>query len=62
MSKYVFIIVFYYLCSTNAASIYVISPTKLANQFQKFGEISSTLGNYGHHDYGSVAIGKLNYP
>jgi hypothetical protein len=48
--------------SASAASMYVVSPNELSDSFMKWGEVQSTLGNYGHIHYGESIFGKLHYP
>jgi len=48
--------------SASAASMYVVSPGELSNQFAKNGEVTARLGNYGHINYGGSVYGKLHLP
>ena len=50
------------MSSASAASMYLVSPDDLSKKFLKQGEIQTTIGNYGHINYGGSEYGKLHYP
>ena len=54
----------------NCSTLKVIHPNNLKNKFAgedyngmaEYGLIKSSVGNFGHIDYGTSIIGRLHYP
>ena len=56
------IVIAFVFAQINAASLWVVSPAVLADQFLENGEIQAHLGTFGHINYGHIVFGKLHYP
>ena len=57
------------LSKISASSIQIVHPTELKNEFSSMvdgkyqsGFLDSSLGNFGHFDYGTTIKGRVNYP
>ena len=69
MTNKISIAVSFLLSNISASSIQVVHPTDLKNEFSsmidsnnQIGFIDSSLGNFGHFDYGTTIKGRVNYP
>jgi hypothetical protein len=57
------------LSSVTAYSLQIVHPTDLKADFSSFvegekksGYLDTSLGNFGHFDYGTTIKGRVNYP
>ena len=69
MTNKISIAVSFLLSNISASSIQVVHPTDLKNEFSsmidssnQIGFMDSSLGNFGHFDYGTTIKGRVNYP
>jgi len=69
MTSKISLAVCFLLSKISASSLQIVHPTDLKDEFHSVidgksmsGFMDSSLGNFGHFDYGTVIKGRVNYP